>query len=157
MHTARLLTVYRSILGWGCLLGGVCLGGCLPRAGGYPSMQWAQTPPWTEWQTGVKALPCPKLRLRAVNIGKLILIARRSRQLSLELTWYTPHVLTPRRSKVSWYKVRGEVHYPKRAIRWMELNASLVNIPDKTLISKFYENMEYLDSYYLGVILTYTT
>ena len=25
-------------------------------------------PPWTEWQTGVKILPCPKLRLRAVNI-----------------------------------------------------------------------------------------
>ena len=23
-------------------------------------------PPWTEWQTGVKILPCPKLRLRAV-------------------------------------------------------------------------------------------
>ena len=28
-----------------------------------------QTPPlWTEWQTGAKILPCPKLRLRAVNI-----------------------------------------------------------------------------------------
>ena len=25
-------------------------------------------PPWTEWQTGVKILPCPKLLLRAVNI-----------------------------------------------------------------------------------------
>ena len=24
------------------------------------------TPPWTEWQTGAKLLPCPKLRLRAV-------------------------------------------------------------------------------------------
>ena len=23
-------------------------------------------PPWTEWQTGAKILPCPKLRLRAV-------------------------------------------------------------------------------------------
>ena len=29
----------------------------------------AHMPPlWTEWQTGVKKLPCPKLRLRAVNI-----------------------------------------------------------------------------------------
>ena len=27
------------------------------------------TPLWTEWQTGAKILPCPKLRLRAVNIG----------------------------------------------------------------------------------------
>ena len=28
-----------------------------------------QAPPslWTEWQTGVKILPCPKLRLRAVT------------------------------------------------------------------------------------------
>ena len=30
---------------------------------------WSATPPplWTEWQTGVKILPCPKLRLRAVK------------------------------------------------------------------------------------------
>ena len=27
-------------------------------------------PPWTEWQTGAKILPCPKLRLRAVIIVK---------------------------------------------------------------------------------------
>ena len=26
---------------------------------------------WTEWQTGVNILPCPKLCLRAVNISKL--------------------------------------------------------------------------------------
>ena len=26
----------------------------------------ADTHPWTEWHTGVKTLPCPKLRLRAV-------------------------------------------------------------------------------------------
>ena len=32
---------------------------------------WDSTPSplWTEWQTGVKILPCPKLRLRAVIIG----------------------------------------------------------------------------------------
>ena len=28
----------------------------------------AGTPPWTEWQTGVKILPCPKPRLRAAKI-----------------------------------------------------------------------------------------
>ena len=28
---------------------------------------WTETPLWTEWQTGVKALPCPRLRLRAVT------------------------------------------------------------------------------------------
>ena len=27
---------------------------------------WDTTPLWTEWQTGAKILPCPKLRLRAV-------------------------------------------------------------------------------------------
>ena len=26
-------------------------------------------PPWTEWQTGIKILPCPKLRLQAVKIS----------------------------------------------------------------------------------------
>ena len=29
---------------------------------------WDTNPLWTEWQTGVKILPCPKLHLRAVNI-----------------------------------------------------------------------------------------
>ena len=39
--------------------------------GWYPSMHWGRhTPLWTEWQTGVKILPCPKLRLRAVTIKK---------------------------------------------------------------------------------------
>ena len=27
---------------------------------------------WTEWQTGVKILPCPKLRLRAVNMKESV-------------------------------------------------------------------------------------
>ena len=39
------------------------VGGWVPPSGGSPS--W-ETPLWTEWQTGVKILPCPKLRLRAV-------------------------------------------------------------------------------------------
>ena len=61
---------------WGCLLAGCgCLhGGCLPRrwglSGGYLPRGWLprgclpggclpDTPPqWTEWQTGVKSLPC---------------------------------------------------------------------------------------------------
>ena len=32
-----------------------------------PREQPSMPPLWTEWQTGVKILPCPKLRLRAVN------------------------------------------------------------------------------------------
>ena len=31
-----------------------------------PPEQPRMPPLWTEWQTGVKILPCPKLRLRAV-------------------------------------------------------------------------------------------
>ena len=59
----------------GLLLGGcLLLGWCLPPgglpAGGVPPSRgspWWETPPLlTEWQTGVKILPCPKLRLRAV-------------------------------------------------------------------------------------------
>ena len=67
--------------------GGTCSGGCT-CSGGYlvwggtwsggmylvpgvpaPGGTWSGTPPlWTEWQTGAKILPCPKLRLRAVKI-----------------------------------------------------------------------------------------
>ena len=49
--------------------------GCVPIAryrtggGGSPCQRPpGQRPPlWTEWHTGVKTLPCPKLRLRAVT------------------------------------------------------------------------------------------
>ena len=34
----------------------VCWGGW--PSGVYPSMHWDRHPPWTEWQTGVKTLPC---------------------------------------------------------------------------------------------------
>ena len=39
---------------------------------GKPSPSRQTPPPWTEWQTRVKKLPCPKLRLRAVNITDLL-------------------------------------------------------------------------------------
>ena len=51
--------------------GGVCLllGVPASRPGGvYPSRQWGRAPLWTEWQTGAKILPCPKLHLRPVKI-----------------------------------------------------------------------------------------
>ena len=48
----------------GCLPGGCLPRGCLPRGVCYPL--------WTEWQTGVKTLPCPKLRLWAVKIKNII-------------------------------------------------------------------------------------
>ena len=38
-----------------------------PRATTHTPRSNYACPPWTEWQTGVKILPCPKLRLRAVN------------------------------------------------------------------------------------------
>ena len=55
---------------------------CIPRATTPPPEQSCTLPPeqpctppeqprtplWTEWQTGVKMLPCPKLRLRAVTM-----------------------------------------------------------------------------------------
>ena len=55
----------------GCMVPGgyMVLGVCMVP-GGWVGSQHAlrQTPPlWTEWQTGVKILPCPKLRLRAVT------------------------------------------------------------------------------------------
>ena len=59
-----------------CSAVGGCMvpGGCMAPVGGALSRRWVvsqhalkQTPPlWTEWQTGVKILPCPRLRLRAI-------------------------------------------------------------------------------------------
>ena len=75
MRTARSLTVSPSMLcSWG--VGGLVRGLAWSCGGGggawswgwYPSMHWGRPPAlWTEWQTGVKILPCPKLRLRAVT------------------------------------------------------------------------------------------
>ena len=81
MRTARLLTVSQYALGRGgvCLgvvvcpggvssramsaQGGVCPGGVFPGAGVCPGRrsvcpEGVKTPLWTEWQTGVKTLPC---------------------------------------------------------------------------------------------------
>ena len=89
MRTAHSLTVSPSMLcsrgglvRGGCLVlggsapgGGLLLGGCLVRGEGGlflgqpgPGGRWCprgRPPQWTEWQTGVKILPCPKLRLQA--------------------------------------------------------------------------------------------
>ena len=50
---------------WGVPAGGVPVQGGVPAQGGYLPRY---SPLWTEWQTGAKILPCPKLRLRAVII-----------------------------------------------------------------------------------------
>ena len=56
---------------------GVCMGGLFIQGGSARSPQvclqegMGRPPPaplWTEWHTGVKTLPCPKLPLRAVKI-----------------------------------------------------------------------------------------
>ena len=54
---------------WWVGVGG-CLPGCLPRVS-TPIACWDTHSPsiWTEWQTGVKTLPCPTLHLKAVIIG----------------------------------------------------------------------------------------
>ena len=48
--------------------GGVCTwsGGCVPAWSWGVYLVRYPPPLWTEWQTDVKILPCPKLRLRAV-------------------------------------------------------------------------------------------
>ena len=60
MHTAR--------FSW-CLVGkGVCLGGV--RLGGGGACPRRAGCEQNDWQTGVKTLPCPKLRLQAVKMWK---------------------------------------------------------------------------------------
>ena len=75
---------------WGCTClgvvpapaqGGTCWGG-LPL-GGVPAGGYLPPPPWTEWQTGAKILPCPKLRLRAVITPKSFKIGAENANFSL--------------------------------------------------------------------------
>ena len=89
MRTARLFTVWGVCIKGGLPnLRGVCIWGICPtpgglHPGGLPNLGggsaqpqggsasggWSDPPaPWKEWHTGVKTLPCPKLRLRAVNM-----------------------------------------------------------------------------------------
>ena len=60
-----------GLLGRGSLLGrGISLAGgvSLAEGGGMPACTEADLSPlWTEWQTGAKILPCPKLRLLALT------------------------------------------------------------------------------------------
>ena len=83
MHSSRMRNPARLPYAGICFPGGggTCLvqGGCtclvpggvpgpgesVPGPGGVYLVRYSP-PPWTEWQTGVKILPCPKLRLRAV-------------------------------------------------------------------------------------------
>ena len=60
MRTARALTVSPWSRGGGMVRGGAWSRGVVPQHA------LRQTPLWTEWQTGVKILPCTKLRLRVV-------------------------------------------------------------------------------------------
>ena len=64
-------------MAWGCTWSGECTwsrgctwsGGVPGPRGGVPSPEVylpRYSPLWTEWQTGAKILPCPKLRLRAL-------------------------------------------------------------------------------------------
>ena len=89
LHTARSLTVSLSTLysGGGGMpawsgggmpgAGGCLVPGGLPGPGGVPAWSGGGIPactevdpPRTEWQTGAKILPCPKLRLRAIKITR---------------------------------------------------------------------------------------
>ena len=104
---------------WGVYLaqGGVPGRGGVPGLGGV--LAQVLPPPWTEWQTGVKILPCPKLLLRAViNHRRLCLIS-----LSDWMIWAT-HTYLFGCVAVSVFNVvgRGE-DIPPRApwIRYWEL------------------------------------
>ena len=63
----------------------------LPAGGVPPSREGGlldgRPPLWTEWQTGVKILPCPKLRLRAVTNCKSIPLVWRGLTLLIPLLY----------------------------------------------------------------------
>ena len=61
---------------WGICSGGGVWSGGVPGPGGAWSggSVVSQHALWTEWQTGAKILPCPKLRLRAVITKKKDLV-----------------------------------------------------------------------------------
>ena len=57
----------RGLFQGGLCPGGLCPGGSLSGGVSVQGVSVRETPLWTVWQTSVKTLPCPKLRLRAVK------------------------------------------------------------------------------------------
>ena len=68
-----------SAQGWVSAPGGCLSGGCLPR-GCLPD-----NPPWTEWQTGVKTLPCHNYIADGKKDG-----CRRRPQIIIYISWPFP-------------------------------------------------------------------
>ena len=120
IHSSRMRTAHLLTISQHALLGGTCPGVYLPGVylpgwctclGGVPARGVylsrgvpPQVPPhplWTEWQTGAKILPCPKLRLRVVNITfqQLLLWAVMKQHLSLAVTLLGDHLLSSAVSK----------------------------------------------------------
>ena len=114
VSTQRGVWVSRGCLPRGCLPGegASAWGWCLPRGvypggGVYTSLNpeadtslphcvLGHIPLWTEWQTGVKTLPCPKLRLWAVitcggNYGISSLKQHSAQFNSFDLCWLQRH------------------------------------------------------------------
>ena len=132
---------YPSMHCWGCTCPGgcTCLGGvpvwgvylpwvCVPAQGvtcwgvylprGYLPRY---SPPWTEWQTGAKILPCPKLRLRAVKTEE----TKKCMESLLVLKGFPDG----RRTKGNWKRKYGDVHprYAKTGHEWNKQKSSFQN------------------------------
>ena len=74
----------------GCTcLGGVPAWGCT-CPGGWGVYLLRYSPLWTEWQTGAKILPCPRLRLRAVITLKTEVPAKLTKASSVLMTRWPP-------------------------------------------------------------------
>ena len=83
--------------------------------------QQTRTPLWTEWQTGVKILPCPKLRLRAVikpvKLYSSSLLWNRHKTLSDEFSRnYTKLTVL---SFVYCFAVKGKLISAKCFLQWI--------------------------------------
>ena len=101
MCTARLLTLSPSDRGGsppGCEPPWNQTPGCSRPLVMWPVMHAGKptTPPWTEWHTGVKTLPCPKLRLRAVIIIRILteILETELEQQNSSCRWYQCVLLT---------------------------------------------------------------
>ena len=98
MRTACLLTVSQHALLGGVTCPGVYLLGGVPAQGGVPARGGGggYLPPVNRMTDRCKILPCPKLRLRAVNITfqQLLLRAVIKQHLSLAATLLGDHLLS---------------------------------------------------------------